>query len=417
MVADDLAGLIGTEGRDPGAIDPARVLGSVRGDGRRQIYVDAGTYPIARWGAERAHCGGASVRTFRHHDPRALRRAVSDGRRRSPPGHPHRRAVPGLRADSADRRLSRRRPPRRRVGGHRRHPGPRASSGRPRRGTRTAAAAAAPHAGPQVDEPPPDRRGVAGEGIRRAGCRRGRQPCRWCGGTRPEARPGCTAVRRPTRTSAPRPTRCAATPAGGFAAQASRAPGDPVPRLARPRSACPVTPGLFPVQTMRTRQRDAPGACTGISPTSGYRPVLHTAAVRAGPRAFVHHHRGAPGRRYRPGGPRHQHRPARRERPWGKAMAAGDSQMIIDSHCHAGQGDGLTGPWDTSAPLGAYLRRARRGRDRAGRSCSPRSTPITAARTRSRPHRGQPPRPGSPGTPWWTQAGTGDGSVTSWRRR
>ncbi len=34
--------------------------------------------------------------------------------------------------------------------------------------------------------------------------------------------------------------------------------------------------------------------------------------------------------------------------------------MIIDSHCHAGQGDGLTGPWDTAAPLGAYLRRARR---------------------------------------------------------
>jgi uncharacterized protein len=32
--------------------------------------------------------------------------------------------------------------------------------------------------------------------------------------------------------------------------------------------------------------------------------------------------------------------------------------MIIDAHCHAGQGDGLTGPWDTSAPLGAYLRRA-----------------------------------------------------------
>ncbi len=32
---------------------------------------------------------------------------------------------------------------------------------------------------------------------------------------------------------------------------------------------------------------------------------------------------------------------------------------IIDSHCHAGKGDGLTGPWDTNAPLGAYLRRAR----------------------------------------------------------
>ncbi len=32
--------------------------------------------------------------------------------------------------------------------------------------------------------------------------------------------------------------------------------------------------------------------------------------------------------------------------------------MIIDAHCHAGTGDGLTGPWDTSAPLGTYLRRA-----------------------------------------------------------
>jgi uncharacterized protein len=32
--------------------------------------------------------------------------------------------------------------------------------------------------------------------------------------------------------------------------------------------------------------------------------------------------------------------------------------LIIDCHCHAGRGDGLTGPWDTSAPLEAYLRRA-----------------------------------------------------------
>jgi predicted TIM-barrel fold metal-dependent hydrolase len=32
--------------------------------------------------------------------------------------------------------------------------------------------------------------------------------------------------------------------------------------------------------------------------------------------------------------------------------------MIIDCHCHAGKGDGLTGPWDTSAPLHDYLRRA-----------------------------------------------------------
>lgn len=34
--------------------------------------------------------------------------------------------------------------------------------------------------------------------------------------------------------------------------------------------------------------------------------------------------------------------------------------MIIDSHCHAGTGDGLTGPWDTAAPLDHYLRRAAR---------------------------------------------------------
>jgi predicted TIM-barrel fold metal-dependent hydrolase len=32
--------------------------------------------------------------------------------------------------------------------------------------------------------------------------------------------------------------------------------------------------------------------------------------------------------------------------------------MIIDAHCHAGKGDGFTGPWDTSAPLDAYLARA-----------------------------------------------------------
>ena len=34
--------------------------------------------------------------------------------------------------------------------------------------------------------------------------------------------------------------------------------------------------------------------------------------------------------------------------------------MIVDAHCHAGEGDGLTGPWDTAAPLERYVRRARR---------------------------------------------------------
>jgi uncharacterized protein len=33
--------------------------------------------------------------------------------------------------------------------------------------------------------------------------------------------------------------------------------------------------------------------------------------------------------------------------------------MIIDGHCHAGRGDALRAPWNTHAPLRAYLRRAR----------------------------------------------------------
>ena len=30
---------------------------------------------------------------------------------------------------------------------------------------------------------------------------------------------------------------------------------------------------------------------------------------------------------------------------------------VIDAHCHAGPGDGFTGPWDTRARLDRYLRR------------------------------------------------------------
>jgi hypothetical protein len=33
--------------------------------------------------------------------------------------------------------------------------------------------------------------------------------------------------------------------------------------------------------------------------------------------------------------------------------------MIIDCHCHAGRGDILSAPWDTDAPLGDHLARAR----------------------------------------------------------
>src|SRR5690349_15965673 len=34
--------------------------------------------------------------------------------------------------------------------------------------------------------------------------------------------------------------------------------------------------------------------------------------------------------------------------------------MIIDAHCHAGPGDGFTGPWDTRASLHKYRVRAAR---------------------------------------------------------
>jgi predicted TIM-barrel fold metal-dependent hydrolase len=33
--------------------------------------------------------------------------------------------------------------------------------------------------------------------------------------------------------------------------------------------------------------------------------------------------------------------------------------MIIDFHCHAGKGDKMTAPWNTSAPMANYFRRAR----------------------------------------------------------
>jgi predicted TIM-barrel fold metal-dependent hydrolase len=40
-------------------------------------------------------------------------------------------------------------------------------------------------------------------------------------------------------------------------------------------------------------------------------------------------------------------------------MPPADSPLVvIDAHCHAGKGDGLTGPWDTDASLGRYARRA-----------------------------------------------------------
>ena len=52
---------------------------------RVAVYMDAGVYPIARWGVERAAARGAPVQTFRHHDCGDLRRKLQ---RRQPGRRP-----------------------------------------------------------------------------------------------------------------------------------------------------------------------------------------------------------------------------------------------------------------------------------------------------------------------------------------
>jgi 8-amino-7-oxononanoate synthase len=80
-VAQRLASLIGTEAATlaPSTLHAFWDLFAVLG--AREIYVDAGTYPIAWWGAERAQCRGTVVQPFCHHDPAALRRAVAAQKR------------------------------------------------------------------------------------------------------------------------------------------------------------------------------------------------------------------------------------------------------------------------------------------------------------------------------------------------
>jgi 8-amino-7-oxononanoate synthase len=48
------------------------------------IFLDAGTYPIARWGVERAAASDVPVRAFRQHDLRSLRSALEAADRRRP---------------------------------------------------------------------------------------------------------------------------------------------------------------------------------------------------------------------------------------------------------------------------------------------------------------------------------------------
>jgi 8-amino-7-oxononanoate synthase len=77
MVADGLAGLIGAKAATLAPSTLHAFWDLFVAMGARQVHVDAGTYPIGQWGAERARCAGAVVSSFRHHDPAALHRAVA----------------------------------------------------------------------------------------------------------------------------------------------------------------------------------------------------------------------------------------------------------------------------------------------------------------------------------------------------
>jgi 8-amino-7-oxononanoate synthase len=86
-VADALAGLVGCECATLGA-STLHLFWDLFGmvDKRYAIYMDAGVYPIGRWGVERAAARGIFVQSFTHHDSEALRRALrhSDTRRLRP---------------------------------------------------------------------------------------------------------------------------------------------------------------------------------------------------------------------------------------------------------------------------------------------------------------------------------------------
>src|SRR5262245_21816582 len=82
-VATDLARLQGCEA---GALLPSTLhlfwdLFATLGRGHAVILRDAGAYPIARWGAERAPAMGAHVRSFPHHDALALERLLVEAGR------------------------------------------------------------------------------------------------------------------------------------------------------------------------------------------------------------------------------------------------------------------------------------------------------------------------------------------------
>jgi 8-amino-7-oxononanoate synthase len=82
-VAHKLAALVGCEGAVfvPSTLHFFWDLFGMLAHARVIIYMDAGTYPIAGWGIERAVARGVPVRRFPHHDVEALRCLLTRDRR------------------------------------------------------------------------------------------------------------------------------------------------------------------------------------------------------------------------------------------------------------------------------------------------------------------------------------------------
>lgn len=74
-VASQLAALLGCEGATlvPSTLHLFWDLFTILASERIAIYMDTGAYAIVKWGVERAAARGVLVRSFRHHDPDALR--------------------------------------------------------------------------------------------------------------------------------------------------------------------------------------------------------------------------------------------------------------------------------------------------------------------------------------------------------
>jgi 8-amino-7-oxononanoate synthase len=82
VIAGKFAALVGCERATPAASTLHLfwdLFGLLARD-RVRIYMDEGTYAIARWGVERAAARGTPVRRFPHHDPAALRGLIERDR-------------------------------------------------------------------------------------------------------------------------------------------------------------------------------------------------------------------------------------------------------------------------------------------------------------------------------------------------